>query len=153
MYQIAKLLVKLFLLFISLHHIRKFPPQMRLTPSLEIESEEDSPNASLVTLAGIPDIPELQMPEVACIPENKMALQSAPCLSDLESHQHSTPDLHETDGLAVDEMDSAPSSVHSESREPSDDADSGVLCQSSTGKFIFCQFYIKFTVVCQYWLL
>ena len=127
---------------------RKFHPQMRLTPSLEIESEEDSPNASLVTLAGIPDIPELQIPEVSCIPENKMTLQSAPCLSDLESHQHSTPDLQETDGLVVDEVDSAPSSVHSapssvhsESREPSDDADSGVLCQSSTGKFLFCQFF------------
>ncbi|KAL5260137.1 hypothetical protein ACHWQZ_G010301 [Mnemiopsis leidyi] len=113
--------------------------EMRLTPSLDVEEEEDSPNASLVTLAGIPDIPELQIPEVSCIPENKMALHSAPCLSDLESHQHSTPDL--TDGLTVDEMDSAPSSEHSapssvhsgaESREPSDDADSGVLCQSST---------------------
>lgn len=120
---------------------------MRLTPSLDVEEEEDSPNASLVTLAGIPDIPELQIPEVSCIPENKMALHSAPSLSDLESHQHSTPDL--TDGLTVDDVDSVPSSEHSapssvhsvaESREPSDDADSGVLCQSSTGQFNFCLF-------------
>ena len=138
---------------------------MEMDMEVDMEVDSDTPDNSLLTLAGIPDIQEHQIPGRYCIPEDHRVLHSAPQLAEQFLPEHATSDHvseHVTEDGLVEACSSSARSIHnsahsthssvhsalssdqggSESREPSDDADSGVLCQSSTGQFTYIRYCV-----------